>query len=150
MARSLCQLLGNFETFQEYLIPKSEAEALKELMKITGIRKYEKCCSDYENATSQYARIEVKDKHVTKLQIIGYKLEKLPKRIVKLKELEELDLCNNQLTQIPAEIGRLKKLEHLNLAWNQITQLSYIIFKPKKLWDVHLQHNKIKNINDSV
>lgn len=87
---------------------------------------------------------------VESLALIGQKLKKLPKDIVKLKNLKYLDISRNQITALPAELGQLTKLEELNASMNKIEEIHDSVFTLKRLIVLKLRRNKLGRLPASI
>jgi len=112
-------------------------------------------------------------KNLKVLNLIGNKIQKLPKEIEKLEKLKEIDLSYNQLLTLPEgierlenleilylknnyiknlsnKIGNLKNLKKLDLKENQLHFLPKEIEKLKELKEINLKNNKIKELSNKI
>src|SRR5947208_2694183 len=61
--------------------------------------------------------------NLTKMDLSGHQIKKIPESIGQLINLQELGLYNNQIEEIPKSIGQLINLQELGLSNNQIEEI---------------------------
>ncbi|MBD2567292.1 COR domain-containing protein [Anabaena lutea] len=83
---------------------------------------------------------------VTKLNLTGNQLSRLPREIVKLSNLQFLNLSSNQLSGLPREIVKLTNLQSLYLSGNQLSSLPLEILKLTNLQSLYLSNNQLRNL----
>ncbi|MBD2727395.1 leucine-rich repeat domain-containing protein [Nostoc sp. FACHB-892] len=86
-----------------------------------------------------------KDK-VTKLDLSGKGLTRLPPEIGQLTNLQSLYLSNNQLSTLPPEIGQLTNLGWLDLGSNQLSTLPPEIVQLTNLQLLGLHNNQLSSL----
>jgi internalin A len=91
----------------------------------------------------------VRDK-VTKLDLSGKGLKKLPAEIGQLTNLRSLYFSDNQLSSLPAEIGQLTNLQTLYLGSNQLSSLLPEIFQLFKLRSLDLSSNQLSSLPPEI
>ena len=83
---------------------------------------------------------------ITSLNLAHYKLNKIAKRISRLKHLTELELGDNKITSIPKEILAMKSLEFLHLQNNRIEKFSAKFTGLQNLVYLDLTGNRLKEV----
>jgi len=78
------------------------------------------------------------------LSLRHYGLEKIPKKLFKLKNLKVLELGNNKISNLPTNISNLTNLEILDLSSNKIREVPKEIITLKKLKNIDLSQNPIE------
>jgi hypothetical protein len=130
------------------LLEKNEAEAILKMWDVMDISIDE---LDFSiNPRHQGARIFVKDKHVTELDLSYLGLENIHPNIFKLGRLEYLGLSGNKILEIPKSINKMKFLSHLVLNENNISKIPIELCKLKNLKILNLSKNKITRIPQCI
>ena len=83
---------------------------------------------------------------ITKLNLSGKKLKKIPEEVFNCKNLTKLILSKNEILVIPQKINELKKLKVLDLSYNRVKEVKANVFKLPKLTTLNLSHNELKTI----
>lgn len=129
------------------MIPDSEKAVLDEFqkknpeLKILKKRKWE--IREWVDLSTQ-PRYSVKNGHITKLRITGWKdLISLPESIGNLVNLQELDLGWNQLIYLPESFGNLVNVRKLHLWGNKLTSLPESFGNLVNLQELDLSDNPL-------
>ena len=84
------------------------------------------------------------------INLDGWSLKSIPKKIFELSSLKSLSLEFNQLTEIPDEISNLTSLTRLYLDYNSLEVLPESIGRLTSLRSLSIIHNKISYLPESL
>ncbi len=113
--QSLISYLSDEEIIQSILASK-EAEIILTLESKLG---RDLLWAVWKNNDTQFYYVE--DKHVKEINLIGFKLERIPELLGQLEYLEKINISNNDISTIPISIIKnLKNLREINLTNNLI------------------------------
>lgn len=88
--------------------------------------------------------------NLTKLNLNGNNLNKLPPMIKNLSKLKSINLCCNKFTEFPVEIYNLTNLRKLSLNFNYIKLVPDGMIDLTQLRELQLSNNKLKQISDEI
>lgn len=138
--------LNRIVFFRETSISQFEANALKELERITEQKFSLVDKGDYENEMGFF----VENNRVIELGLYNCELSTLPELIENLKSLQVLHLGENRLSTLPESIGELKSLQKLYLFNNQANNLPESIGNLYSLNELDLNGNNFSTLPESI
>ncbi len=93
---------------------------------------------------------EVKEKHLTTLDLSDNNLNQFPPQVTKLRSLTLLDLSSNNLTQLLPEIIELQGLATLDLSYNNLIQIPSEVTKLRGLTALYLSSNNLTQLPSEI
>jgi len=87
---------------------------------------------------------------VEHVNIDGWGLKKIPKKVFELKNLKSLSLEFNRITEIPKDISKLISLKYLYLGYNQINELPESIGNLNSLKGLNIIHNNLSTLPRTI
>ena len=91
-----------------------------------------------------------KIQEVKHVNLDGWALKSIPRKIFDLNYLKSLSLEHNQITEIPTEISSLISLKSLYLDYNHLTILPETIGKLSLLKELSITNNDITNLPKAI
>ena len=89
-------------------------------------------------------------KTITRLDLSGKAITKIPSEIECLESLAEINLSYNGIKELPKELGKLKNLRSLNLGYNMFQDVPEVIFSFSQLEVLNLEANHVKKIPKEI
>ncbi len=134
--------IEDFPKFSEF----SKSSSRYKYNLLHGLKIVKEWIASEANYTMSLKHLYYKDN----LDLVGMRLEIIPKEIGFLTNLKLLDMSSNRIKNIPKEIGFLTNLRLLDMSSNRIKSIPKEIVLLSNLSTLNLQYNKIKIIPPEI
>ncbi len=93
---------------------------------------------------------DARKKGISKLDLSGHGLARLPASIGELAKLQSLNISRNRLTRLPASIRKLTQLQNLYISDNQLKEVPESVAQLAQLQNLDISRNQLKRLPASI